>query len=265
MVLIGGATKLPIVRKFVGKLFRFLPDTSINPDEAVALGAAIQGAMKERNEAIREVILTDVCPFTLGTEVVVERENNRMENGHFCPIIERNTVIPASRTERLYTAHDNQSQIRVNILQGESRFAANNLSLGEILIDVPKKKAGEEAVDVTYTYDVNAILEVIVKVISTGKETRQVIKNQQNDMTDEEIEERLKELSYLKIHPRDKEENKLLLLRGERIYEETIGTERIVIEQALRRFENALDTQDNAVIEEAKTEFKKVLEDFTEV
>lgn len=265
VVLIGGATKLPIVRKFVGKLFRFLPDTSINPDEAVALGAAIQGAMKERNEAIREVILTDVCPFTLGTEVVVERENNRMENGHFCPIIERNTVIPASRTERLYTAHDNQSQIRVNILQGESRFAANNLSLGEILIDVPKKKAGEEAVDVTYTYDVNAILEVIVKVISTGKETRQVIKNQQNDMTDEEIEERLKELSYLKIHPRDKEENKLLLLRGERIYEETIGTERIVIEQALRRFENALDTQDNAVIEEAKTEFKKVLEDFTEV
>lgn len=265
VVLIGGATKLPIVRKFVGKLFRFLPDTSINPDEAVALGAAIQGAMKERNEAIKEVILTDVCPFTLGTEVVVERENNRMENGHFCPIIERNTVIPASRTERLYTAHDNQSQIRVNILQGESRFAANNLSLGEILIDVPKKKAGEEAVDVTYTYDVNAILEVIVKVISTGKETRQVIKNQQNDMTDEEIEERLKELSYLKIHPRDKEENKLLLLRGERIYEETIGTERIVIEQALRRFENALDTQDNAVIEEAKTEFKKVLEDFTEV
>lgn len=265
VVLIGGATKLPIVRKFVGKLFRFLPDTSINPDEAVALGAAIQGAMKERNEAIKEVILTDVCPFTLGTEVVVERENNRMENGHFCPIIERNTVIPASRTERLYTAHDNQSQIRVNILQGESRFAANNLSLGEILIDVPKKRAGEEAVDVTYTYDVNAILEVIVKVISTGKETRQVIKNQQNDMTDEEIEERLKELSYLKIHPRDKEENKLLLLRGERIYEETIGTERIVIEQALRRFENALDTQDNVVIEEAKTEFKKVLEDFTEV
>ena len=262
VVLIGGATKLPIVRKFVGKLFRMLPDIEINPDEAVALGAAVQAAMKERDEAIKEVVLTDVCPFTLGTEVVIEKENNRMENGHFCPIIERNTVIPASRTERVYTAHDNQTQLRVNILQGESRFASNNLSLGEIFIDVPRGKAGAEAVDITYTYDVNAILEVIVKVISTGKEIRQVIKNQDTQMTDEEIEERLKELSYLKIHPRDKEENKLLLLRGERIYEETIGTERIIIENALRRFESALDTQDNVKIEAAKEEFKAVLEDF---
>lgn len=73
IVLVGGTTKMPAVRKFVGKLFGRLPDTSVNPDEAVALGAAIQGAMKERRESIREVILTDVCPFTLGTEVSVRR------------------------------------------------------------------------------------------------------------------------------------------------------------------------------------------------
>ena len=120
-----------------------LPDTNVNPDEAVALGAAIQGAMKERRESIKEVILTDVCPFTLGTEVVREWEKGVFENGVFCPIIDRNTVIPASRTERLYTASDNQTKIRVNVLQGESRFAANNLSLGELMIDVPAGRAGE--------------------------------------------------------------------------------------------------------------------------
>ena len=103
VVLIGGATKLSLVRKFVAKLFKTMPDTSINPDEAVALGVAIQAAMKERNKDIKEVILVDVCPFTLGTEVVVERENGRIESGHVCPIIERNTVIPASRTEKPVT------------------------------------------------------------------------------------------------------------------------------------------------------------------
>lgn len=264
VILIGGATKLSIIRRFVAKIFRTIPDTSINPDEAVALGAAIQAAMKERHEGIKEVILTDVCPFTLGTEVVVERENGRFENGHFCPIIERNTVIPASRTERLYTAHDNQTCIRVNVLQGESRFAVNNVSLGEMLINVPKGKAGAEGVDVTYTYDVNSILEVIVKVVSTGKEYRQVIKNQESDMTDEQIEERLKELSYLKIHPREKEENKLLLLRGERMYEEKLGSDRLIIEEALRKFEAALDSQDNNIAEAGKKEFKEFLEEFSD-
>lgn len=264
VVLVGGATKLSMVRKFVIKLFRSIPDTRINPDEAVALGAAIQGAMKERNEAIKEVILTDVCPFTLGTEVVREREENRFEDGHFCPIIERNTVIPASRTERLYTVSDNQSKIRVNILQGESRFAKNNLSLGELLIDIPKNKAGEEAIDVTYTYDINSILEVEVKVISTGEVTKQIIKNQYTELTDEEIKERMEELSYLKIHPRDQEENKLLLLKGERVYEESLGQDRIMVEHAIHRFEMILNTHDNGKIEEARKEFAQFLEEFQE-
>ena len=122
VVLVGGATKSPVIRRFVSKLFKMLPDTNINPDEAVALGAAIQGAMKERKEAIKEVVLTDVCPFTLGTEVVREWENGQFENGVFCPIIDRNTVIPASRTERLYTVRDNQSKIRVHVLSGRKPF-----------------------------------------------------------------------------------------------------------------------------------------------
>ncbi len=260
VVLVGGATKSPVVRRFVSKLFKMIPDTNINPDEAVALGAAIQGAMKERKEAIKEVILTDVCPFTLGTEVVREWENNQYEGGVFCPIIDRNTVIPASRTERLYTVRDNQDKIRINVLQGESRFAANNLSLGELLINIPQGKAGQESVDVTYTYDINSILEVEVKVISTGEVEKKVFLGRDVDMTPEEIEERLKTLSYLKIHPRDREENKYLLLRGERVYEESLGDDRLFVERAIRKFEKALDTYDQGLIEEAKEEFKRFLE-----
>lgn len=263
VVLVGGATKSPVVRRFAAKLFRMLPDTTINPDEIVALGAAIQGAMKERTESIKEVILTDVCPFTLGTEVVREWEQGRFEDGVFCPIIDRNTIIPTSRTERLYTVRDNQTKIRVNVLQGESRFAENNLSLGELYIDVPAGKAGEEAVDVTYTYDINSILEVEVEVVSTKKKIKQVFKDRDLDMSEEEIQERLETLSYLKIHPRDREENKYLLLRGERIYEESVGEERHYVEAALHEYEKALNTYDSAIIEEAKNEFKKFLEDYS--
>lgn len=265
VVLVGGATKSPVIRRFVSRLFKMLPDTNVNPDEAVALGAAIQGAMKERRESIKEVILTDVCPFTLGTEVVREWEKGVFENGVFCPIIDRNTVIPASRTERLYTAGDNQTKIRVNVLQGESRFAANNLSLGELMIDVPAGRAGEEAVDVTYTYDINSILEVEVKVVSSQKQVKEVFKGSDVDMTDEEIKERFETLSYLKIHPRDREENKYLLLRGERIYEESIGEKRLYVEAALHKYEKALSTYDTGFIDEAKKEFKKFLEEIEEL
>ena len=265
VVLVGGATKSPVIRRFVSKLFRVIPDTNINPDEAVALGAAIQGAMKERKEAIKEVILTDVCPFTLGTEVVREWEKGYFENGVFCPIIERNTIIPASRTERLYTVRDDQTKIRVNVLQGESRFARNNLSLGELNIEVPSAAAGEEAVDVTYTYDINSILEVEVKVVSTGKKEKQVFGGKNADMTPEEIASRFETLSYLKIHPRDREENKYLLTLGERMYEESLGDKRYLISQELHKYEQALNSYEPGTIERAKEafrEFLKELEDF---
>lgn len=260
VVMIGGATKLPIIYSFVTKLFKQFPNTSVNPDEAVALGAAIQGAMKERQEGIKEVVLTDVCPFTLGTEVVREIEENRYEAGYFFPIIERNTVIPASRTERVYTIRDNQTKITVNVLQGESRFASNNLSIGALTIEVPKAKAGEEPVDITYTYDINSVLEVEVKAISTGKMEKAIIKGQNVDMTDEEIEERMKELSYLKIHPREQEANKLVLLKAERLYEESIGDTRRMLERELGKFDTVLNGKNKSKIEEARKRLQEVLE-----
>ena len=260
VILVGGATKLSIVRRFVSRLFGRLPNTSINPDEVVAIGATTQAAMKERNEAVKEMILTDVCPFTLGTEVVVTRAGGIKESGHYLPIIERNSVIPISRTERLYAVNDNQSVIRVEILQGESRYAHNNVFVGEIEIPMPLGPAGKEAVDVTYTYDVNSILEVIVKVVSTKVSKRLVIKNESVDMTDEEIDERLKNLDSLKIHPREQEENKHLLVRGDRMYEEATGDVRQLIASRMEAFEDILDKQDTTKISQARSELKEFLD-----
>jgi len=261
VLLIGGATRLNIVRDFLIRLFRKFPDTKMNPDETVALGAAVQAAMKERREEVKEVILTDVCSFTLGTEVVVEYDEGKYEDGRFCPIIERNTVIPASHTERLYTARDNQTKVRVRVLQGESRFARNNLFLGEMEIEIPKAPKGQESVDVTYTYDINSLLEVEVTVVSTGESRKMIIKGQENEMTEEEIKKRMEELAYLKIQPRDYEENRLVLTRAERMYEETLGERRRVLDRYITAFEAALKDGDHDAIREAREELNEVLEE----
>ncbi len=261
VLLIGGATRLSIVRDFLIRLFRKFPETKMNPDETVALGAAVQAAMKERREEVKEVILTDVCSYTLGTEVVVEYEEGKFEDGRFCPRSERNTVIPASHTERLYTARDNQEKVRVRVLQGESRFARNNLYLGELEIDVPKGPKGQEAVDVTYTYDINSLLEVEVTVVSTGLKQKMIIKGQNNQMTDEEIKKRMEELAYLKIQPRDYEENRLVLLRAERMYEEALGDRRRKLDHYITAFEAALKKGDHDEIIDTRDALNEVLEE----
>lgn len=119
--------------------------------------------------------------------------------------------------------------------------------------------------DITYTYDVNSILEVEVKVVSTDEVVKRVFKGRDVDMSEEEIKARFEELSYLKIHPRDREENKYLLYLGERVYEESLGDMRYMIEQELHKYEKALDTYDNGKIEQAKQEFKEFLESIDEM
>lgn len=263
VVLVGGATRMPLIREFIAKLFHRFPDTSVQPDEAVALGAAVQGAMKARDRDVKEIILTDVCAFTLGTDVSTRRMDGSYEPGHFCPIIERNTVIPASRTERFYTIHENQEEIRIDVYQGESRLTVNNLLIGTMNVEVPKNGAGKEAVDVTYTYDINSILEVEVRVVSTGKVKKQIIKGKYSSMTDEEIRARMEELAYLKIAPRDQEENRLLLLRGEHAYEESTGIRREMIESCMQSFEEALDERDDERIRFTRARLVQCLEEET--
>ncbi|OPZ93276.1 MAG: Chaperone protein HscC [Firmicutes bacterium ADurb.Bin419] len=258
IILVGGATKLPLVRSFVSKLFGKLAYININPDEVVAIGAGIQAALKGKSNSIKEVILTDVCPYTLGTGISIRRSQGYHEPGHFLPIIERNTTVPVSRVERLYTIYDNQKFLNVDILQGESRLTKDNIYLGELNIPVPPKPAGEEAIDVRFTYDINGILEVEVTAVSTGLKKSIVIEKDPGYMTKEEIAERIENLAHLKVHPRDNHENKLLLARGERLFEENIGNTRLEIGRLLREFEEVLDGQDTKLIAETRKRLSEI-------
>lgn len=260
VVLVGGATRLPVIRRFVSKLFSRIPGMMVDPDEAVALGAAMQCGMKARDKEIREVVLTDVCPFTLGTEVMVDN-GLFQEGGHYLPIIERNTVIPVSRTQTVCTAFDNQSRVNVKVLQGESRLAYNNLLLGELSVPVPVGPKGRESVEITYTYDVNALLEVEILVTSTGVRRKVIIQNEQNRISEEEAAARFEKLQYLKQNPRDEEANRLQLLRGERLYEECDGQDRTVIDRAIMQFEQVLSRQNRTEIEQARKKLTKLLDE----
>lgn len=260
VVLVGGATRMPIIKTIVGKMLGRLPFSDIDPDETVAHGAAVQAALKERNETLKEMILTDVSPYTLGIETAKFIGLEQIEAGYFTPIIERNTPIPVSRMDRFHTMSDNQTNILIEIYQGESRLTKNNIRLGELNMEVPPAKNGEEAVDVRFTYDINGILEVECSSISTGKMERIIIENSPGDMTREEIEARLKMLEAIKIHPKELAENRMLLARGERMYEEALGDQRKVIADLLVKFEAVLETQDQKKADEAASQLKQQLE-----
>ncbi|WP_340084216.1 molecular chaperone HscC [Siminovitchia sp. FSL H7-0308] len=261
VIMIGGATRMPLIKNVIGRMFGRMPYTNINPDETVALGAAIQTALKQRNQALEEIILTDVCPYTLGTSVVRELGSGQYSDGNFLPIIERNTPIPVSRVERLCTIRDDQTRITVDVYQGESRRVENNIKLGELNIKVPPAPAGEQMIDVRYTYDINGILEVEVISVSTGEKKRTIIEQNAGSMTKEQIEARLLELKDIKIHPRDRTENRLLIAKGERLYEETLGEVRDAIALFIQQFESVLQTQDDQKIKMAAEQFKERLEE----
>ena len=261
ILLVGGATKLSLVKTFVSKLLGRFPSVHIDPDEVVAMGTAVHSAMKRRNKSITEIVLTDVCPYTLGTNISVYKPNGFYEAGHFFPIIERNSVIPVSRSERLYTIHENQKAITIEILQGESRHASDNVLLGELNVAVPPNRAGQEAIDVRYTYDINGILEVEVTVLSTGLTKTIVLEKNPGVMTEAEVKEKLKALQELKVHPRDKDENRLLLAKAERLYEENVGDIRQLLSQEIMEFEALLDKQDERAIRDYAIRFSELLKD----
>lgn len=261
VILVGGATRMPMVKAAVSRILRQLPYTHVDPDEAVALGAAVQAALKEKDEALGEVIMTDVCPYTLGTSVSKSVRDGDYESGFFLPIIERNTPVPVSRAERFYTLADNQSKIKVDVYQGESRRVSDNIKLGELEVAIPPAPAGEQPVDVRYTYDINGILEVEAVVVKTGTKRRLVLEKSPGSMPQDEIEERLKVLESLKIHPREHTENRLLLAKGERLYQEALGDEREHLDFLLRNFEYVLEGQKEREIKKAARKLKIKLEE----
>ena len=259
ILLVGGATRMPLVRKLAAGLFGRFPSISLDPDQVVAQGAAVQAALKARSAALEEVVLTDVCSYTLGIETS-QQYGNQIESGHYLPIIERNSVVPVSRVKTVQTLHDNQEQVLLKIFQGESRLVRDNVALGQLEMRVPKRPAGEVSLDVRFTYDINGLLEAQVSIPLTGESHSLVIENNPGVLTPEEIQERLKALAQLKIHPRDQQVNTLLSARLERLYQESLGELREQIGYWAGQFQQVLETQDERKIREVRSQLSEQLQ-----
>lgn len=250
IILVGGATRMPLVRNLVTKLFKRFPEHHLDPDHVVALGAAVQAGLVMRDQALEDVVMTDVSAFTLGVETTVQITEHRHEAGHFAPLIERNTTIPASRSEEFFTANKGQTEVILQIYQGEAPFVRNNIHIGSVRVPVPLNTKEHETFDVRFTYDTSGLLEVEAQVHSTKKTTRAVFTGSSTTMDDGQINRRLKELKHLKIHPRDKIENTELLARLSRLYQNALSDRREHIMSIIQSFETVLHGQDRTLIDE---------------
>jgi len=253
IVLAGGAARMPMFRRLIARLFRRLPVQHINPDEVVARGAAVRAGLAMRDQTLEEMVLTDVAPFTLGIGTSEKDSRGRRIGGLILPIIERNTVIPASRTKDITTIEDDQTRINVSVYQGEARQIKDNIFLGKLTAKIPPGPEGKESVAVRFTYDTNGLLEVETTVASTGRKETLVIEGNPGVLTPAEIKERLAALAKLKVHPRDQTENAAVVARAERLYEERLGDTRQAIGEWLAEFLARLEAQDPLEIDRARS------------
>jgi molecular chaperone HscC len=260
VVLVGGATRMPLVRKAVTRMFGRFPAAGTNPDEAVVIGAAIQAGLKARDAALKEVVLTDVCPYSLGVDVGARLGGGAVRGGLFAPIIERNTVVPASRVSTFATLTDLQAKVIFNIYQGEARLVADNIHLGSVEVPVPRAPAGEITVDCRFSYDINGLLEVDVYVPETGERGELVIVND-DDLSTAELAERRAALAALKYHPRDADANRAALARAARCFENSLGERREYVANLATRFEAALERQEPREIDEQRESLSHALDD----
>ncbi|MEP9359122.1 molecular chaperone HscC [Sphingomonas sp. KR3-1] len=260
VVLVGGATRMPVVRRAVTRMFGRFPNHSLHPDHAVALGAAVQAGLKARDAALEEIRLTDVCPFTLGVDTAMRDPTGRLVFGVFAPIIERNTVVPASRVHRFQTLAENQKQVEFNIYQGEARAVADNVHLGQAVVPVPPRPAGEVVVDVRFSYDASGLLEIDVSVPLSGLQRQWVISSGDGGDSPEEVAARRAALAELKIHPRDQASNAATLARAERCYENFIGERRQHIAEMILTFEAVLARQEPHSIDDMRAQVEAALD-----
>ena len=253
VLLVGGQTRMPLVQEKVTEFFGKEPKKDVNPDEAVAMGAAIQGAVLAGD--VKDVLLLDVTPLTLGIETM---------GGVATPLIEKNTTIPTKKSQIFSTAEDNQTAVTIHVVQGERKQASGNKSLGRFdLADIPPASRGVPQIEVTFDIDANGILNVSAKDKATGKEQSIVIKAS-SGLSDEEIENMVKDAEANAEADRAFEEltgarnmaesminatRKTLDEAGEKATDE----EKAAIESAISEAETALKGDDKAAIESATT------------
>lgn len=261
LILVGGATRMPQVVKRVTEMFGRTPLCRLNPDEVVAMGAAVQAGLFANDASVEDLVVTDVAPFTLGVEISRE-VGGELQSGYFLPVINRNTTIPTSRVTRVDTITANQTTTRVRVYQGEARKIADNLFLGEFEVTgIPRGPAGQ-GIDIRFTYDLNGILEVEATIVATRKKVTHIITRHAHGMSSEEVARAVAEMAELKTHPRDEAVNRFLVLRAERLYQELPLAERRFLDGLLTGFEEAMELRDPAAIESNRSALEQFLNSF---
>lgn len=222
IIMVGGSSKLSIVQQFLTEILGKEPVVLGDADMVVALGAGTYAGIRERVVGVKNIIMTDVCPFTLGVESYHSKEDKK---GFMCVLIERNSTLPCKTTQRLYTLYDFQEKIKVKIYQGEEYYAEENLFLGELSIKIPEKPAGKEWIDVEFIYDINGILRVQI-TNSKGERKRITLANQELSQRElEKYQAQMDEIIRMKS-PWENSEYVELLEIVEQYYEKSVGDRR---------------------------------------
>ncbi len=242
IIMVGGMTRMPLILRRVEEFFGKKPSTSVNPDEVVALGAAIQGAVLQGD--VKDVLLLDVTPLTLGIETL---------GGVMTPLIEANTTIPTKKTQIFSTAADNQPSVEIHVLQGERKMAADNKTLGRFMLDnIPPAPRGVPQIEVTFDLDANGILNVTAKDKATGKE-QSIRIEASSDLTEEEVERMKKEAE---AHAEeDKKKAEEVTIRN------TADTLVFSTEKALKEAGDKVSAEEKKPVEEKLEALKKLLKD----
>ncbi len=248
IILVGGSSKMPVIALWLQTQLKRKPCMVASPDEVVAMGVGIYAGIKERRQDIKDLVLTDICPFSLGTSVVNYADS---ENPIMSTVIERNSVLPCSRTRFYTNSYDNQSQIEIGIYQGESYYSKDNLELGKIEMEIMPGKEGEACLEVSFTYDINGILEVEVTDVRMKRMKRKVLTSENLRMSEEEVERRLQELRAYKLMPYGGIRTKIVMARGERLFAQLLGARRQQVSIAMQQIERVIMSRNDREIHQA--------------
>ena len=257
VILVGGGTKLSIVKKMMEKMIGKELTYHINPDEAVVRGAAMQGALMEQNEYLKDLVMTDICPYYIMKNVSQWRGNELVKCDSV--LIDKNTVIPTKLT---FNKKVDKGNGTVKIYQSEDKYGNNSTLIGTLNYVAPAVKEDTTEVIHTIMYDNNGILVYEVYVPETDKLFTTSILSNNSSVNVKEINRRMKELKQLKVSNGAEEKNALLIAVAENLYTELLGRDRETLSHAISDFESSLATKKKRTIEEARKRLEAVIDEF---